>query len=67
MSLPHLTISIDHATCIGSGNCVANAQGVFEQDDDGLPHVIDADAQPRDVIEFAALSCPVRAISVNKS
>ncbi|OYU34748.1 ferredoxin [Novosphingobium sp. PASSN1] len=65
MSSPHLAISIDHATCIGSGNCVANAPGVFEQDDDGLPHVIDAGAQLRELIEFAVLSCPVRAISIN--
>lgn len=64
MSNNRIRITIDHDKCIGSGNCVFNAAGVFEQDDEGLPHVVDIDAQTLKAIEFAALSCPVNAITI---
>ena len=61
-----LKISIDYENCMGSGNCVLNAPGVFLQDDEGMPQVDNINAQSIEVIEFAALSCPVKAIVVEK-
>ena len=57
-------ITIDREKCIGSGNCVFNADGVFGQDDDGIAIVVDQDAKSADTVEFAATSCPVKAITV---
>ncbi len=64
MSTNRIKISIDHEKCIGSGNCVFNGKGVFEQDEEGLPFVVNPDAQDFETIEFAAASCPVNAITV---
>jgi ferredoxin len=65
MAVNNFRISIDLDKCIGSGNCVFNAKGVFEQDDEGVPLVADIDGQDRETIEFAALSCPVKAIRID--
>ena len=59
-----IKITIDRDKCIGSGNCVFHAAGVFEQDAEGFPVVVDVNAQTKEVIEFAAAACPVAAIEV---
>ena len=64
MSKKVVRIVIDREKCIGSGNCVFNADGVFVQDDDGISMVADLGAQPAETIEFAARSCPVNAITL---
>ena len=64
MSRKVTRILIDREKCIGSGNCVFNAGDVFEQDEDGVAVVRDKDAASADTVEFAALSCPVNAITV---
>lgn len=64
MSANKIRITIDREKCIGSGNCVFNADGVFEQDEDGIAEVVDPSAQSLETIEFAAASCPVNAISL---
>jgi ferredoxin len=61
-----MLIHIDAELCIGTGNCVFNAPGVFDQTDDGTAFVVDVDAQTVDKILFAAASCPVRAITVEQ-
>ncbi|MET7609122.1 ferredoxin [Streptomyces avermitilis] len=61
-----MQIRIDHHTCIGSGQCVLTAPGVFAQDDDGYSELVPGGtetAAPQQVQE-AALSCPVQAIAV---
>ena len=64
MSAKNIRITIDREKCIGSGNCVFNAEGVFEQDEDGIAEVADPSAQTLETVEFAVSSCPVNAISL---
>ena len=59
-----LQVTVDSDTCIGTGNCVFNAPGVFEQDDDGTSHVVDQTAASEETIRFAAGTCPVSAIDL---
>jgi ferredoxin len=62
-----MIIRVDANTCIGTGNCVFNAPGVFDQAEDGTSIVVDITAQPIARIRFAAESCPVKAITVEDS
>ena len=49
---------------MGSGNCVFQAPGAFELDDDGIATVLDPDAAPEDIVRAAAARCPSKAITV---
>jgi ferredoxin len=42
--------------------CVGAAPDVFELDDEGLSHVVDADAGTDELLRRAAEECPVQAI-----
>ncbi|PCG81599.1 ferredoxin [Streptomyces sp. WZ.A104] len=61
-----MQISIDHHTCIGSGQCVLTAPGVFTQDDDGYSQLVPGGTATaaRQQVQEAALSCPVQAIAL---
>lgn len=59
-----IEVEIDRDACMGSGNCVWEAVGVFELDDDGIAAVADVSAAPEDTIVSAARNCPAKAISV---
>ena len=59
-----LRIEIDREACMGSGNCVFWAPGVFDLDDDGIAVVIDPDGAPEDRVMLAVDGCPTKAISV---
>ena len=61
-----LQVEIDRDVCIGSGNCVYGAPGVFELDDDSIAVVVDADAATEDVIVRVARLCPSHAITVRR-
>ncbi|MFZ0248404.1 MAG: ferredoxin [Acidimicrobiales bacterium] len=61
-----LEIDIDRDACMGSGNCVYTAPGVFELDDDSIAHVVDPDASSEDAVVAAAFQCPTRAITVRR-
>ncbi|GAA3291279.1 ferredoxin [Streptomyces cinereospinus] len=62
-----MRISVDRETCVGSGNCVFFAPGVFDQHRDG--RVLLRDGEPDGTLRAATLTaaanCPVNAISVN--
>ncbi|MFH8407498.1 ferredoxin [Streptomyces sp. NPDC018019] len=62
-----MKIAIDTSVCIGSGQCVLTAPGVFTQDDEGfsalLPGREDGAGDP--LVREAARACPVQAISVS--
>lgn len=62
-----ITIEIDR--CVGGGQCVMAAPDVFDQDDDGLAVILDADppAELTADVELAARLCPARAIAVGGS
>ncbi|MET9119033.1 ferredoxin [Streptomyces longwoodensis] len=61
-----MKISIDHRTCIGSGQCTLTAPTVFTQDDDGYAALVSDGARTATLrqVTQAALSCPVQAIAV---
>ncbi|WP_030020443.1 ferredoxin [Streptomyces monomycini] len=64
-----MKIDIDTSVCIGSGQCVLTAPGVFTQDDEGfsalLPGREDGAGDP--LVREAARACPVQAITVTES
>jgi len=51
---------------MGSGNCMYEAPGVFELDDDGISYVVDPDASAQHTIVAAASKCPTHAITVRR-
>jgi ferredoxin len=57
-------IDIDRDACMGSGNCVFAAPGVFELDDDSVARVVDPEASPEEAVVTAARQCPTHAITV---
>jgi len=65
-ALVGLEIEIDREVCMGSGNCVYEAEGVFTLDDDSVSVVVDPLASPEDKVLAAARKCPSRAITVRR-
>ncbi|MFF7727501.1 ferredoxin [Streptomyces sp. NPDC008001] len=63
-----MRVSIDSDICIGAGQCVLTAPGVFDQDDDGfglvMPGREDGGGDP--LVKEAARACPVQAITVRE-
>lgn len=59
-----LEIEIDRDVCMGSGNCMYEAPGVFDLDADGIAVVLDPSAAPEDKVIAAARKCPTGAITV---
>ena len=51
---------------MGSGNCVYEAVGAFDLDDDGIATVIDVNAVDEAQLISAARLCPTRAITVRR-
>lgn len=52
--------------CVGAGQCVLSAPDVFDQDDDGIVIVLDADPaeSERRNVEIAIRLCPSRALAL---
>jgi ferredoxin len=61
-----MEIDIDRDVCMGSGNCVFTAPGVFELDDDSIARVVDPEASPEEAVVTAARQCPTHAITVRR-
>jgi len=59
-----IKIHVDRGLCIGSGDCVDSAPGVFELDAEDKARVIDPDGDPLDMVLDGAGNCPVTAIFV---
>jgi ferredoxin len=57
-----LRVWIDPQICIGSGNCVRLADGVFTMGDDGVARVVDAAGSDAERLRLAERSCPTGAI-----
>jgi ferredoxin len=63
-----MRVAADRDVCVGAGNCVLAAAGVFDQDDDGLVVVLDP-APPIDqegAVEQAVRMCPSGAITARR-
>jgi ferredoxin len=61
-----IEVDIDRDACMGSGNCVYEAVGAFDLDDDGIATVVDVDAVDESQLVSAARLCPTRAITVRR-
>ncbi len=60
-----LTVTIDRTLCIGSGNCVNLAPGVFRLDEQNLVTFTDApEPDALDTLIEACAVCPVAALIV---
>lgn len=59
-----LTITVDHALCVGNAQCVGVAPAVFRHNDDVQSEVVDPTGAPEHVILRAARLCPTSAIRV---
>ena len=62
-----LEVDIDRDACMGSGNCVYEAPGAFDLDDDSIATVVDPASVPEEKVLAAARKCPTRAITVRRS
>jgi ferredoxin len=63
---PTLTgrVLVDREACMGSGNCVYWAPGVFDLDDDGIAVVVGDLAGNEEPVRVAMVNCPTSAIKV---
>jgi ferredoxin len=61
-----LEVEIDRDVCMGSGNCVYEAEGAFDLDDDTIAFVVDVGGAPEDKVIAAARKCPTHAITVRR-
>jgi ferredoxin len=65
-----MRVIVETSRCLGSGNCLGFAPGVFDQrDDDGIVILLDPEPpadREADVRQAAAL-CPARAIVLEES
>jgi ferredoxin len=57
---------IDREACMGSGNCLYWAPGVFELDDSGVAIVTGDLLANEENVRLAAKNCPTRAIRVDE-
>jgi ferredoxin len=61
-----LEVEIDRDVCMGSGNCVYEAPGVFDLGEDSVSFVVDPAASSEDRVIAAARKCPTQAITVRR-
>ena len=61
-----LDVEIDRDLCMGSGNCLYEAPGAFDLDDDTIAFVVDAAGAPEEKVIAAAQRCPTHAITVRR-
>ena len=59
-------VEVDGDLCMGSGNCVYEAPGVFDLNDDSVAVVVDAACSSEAQIIAAARKCPTHAITVRR-
>ncbi len=55
---------IDREACMGSGNCLHWAPGIFDLDDDGVAIVSGDLGGNEENVRLAAKNCPTRAIRI---
>ena len=61
------TVRIDETLCVGFGDCITEAETIFELDDDGVVRFrpdAPADAAQA-LLESACRSCPVDALTLH--
>lgn len=63
-----MRIIADTSACVGAGQCALVAGGLFDQDDDGIVVVLNAEPGPTEhaAARRAASLCPARAIKAEE-
>ncbi|OBK77714.1 ferredoxin [Mycobacterium sp. 1274761.0] len=64
-----MKVTVDQDKCVSSGQCVLNADDVFDQrDDDGVVVLLNArpSAGQADNVRKAAAACPAQAIDIEE-
>jgi ferredoxin len=59
-----LRVRIDRSLCVGFGDCITEAPGAFELDEDGVVVFVAPDAVEREQFLRACDACPVDALTV---
>lgn len=59
-----LVVRIDRLLCVGFGDCMDEAPGVFEFDDEGVAVFTEGAEAPRAALVAACESCPVDALEL---
>ncbi|MDP9793008.1 ferredoxin [Catenuloplanes nepalensis] len=59
-----MTIHIDRERCVAAGTCVMTAPAVFDQDDDGIVELLQAEPADDAGVADAVARCPAAAIEV---
>lgn len=59
-----LRIAVDHDVCMGNGQCVLLAPGVFRHNENRQSEAVDPSGAPEELILKAAAFCPTGAITV---
>jgi len=64
MTISHVKITADRDVCIGAGMCVMTAPEVFDQDDDGIVVLVEAEipAEQAEAVVRAVANCPSGAL-----
>ena len=64
MKISQMRITADRDVCIGAGMCVMNAEEVFDQGDDGIVVVLEAEVPPEhaEAAARAVAGCPSGAL-----
>jgi ferredoxin len=62
-----LVITVDTDKCMGSGNCLFWAPGVFDLTENDVATVVDPTAATEQKIRQAVDGCPTQAISVTEA
>ncbi|MFE9318320.1 ferredoxin [Streptomyces albidoflavus] len=59
-----MRVTVDSEQCVGAGQCVLNAPGVFDQDDDGVVVLLRAEPDERDheAVRTAGDLCPSASV-----
>lgn len=62
-----MSITVNRAACVGAGQCALVAGNVFDQDNEGIVELLEANPRAEDesAARRAALLCPARAIKVS--
>lgn len=63
-----MKITIDTERCVAAGTCVMSAPNVFDQDDDGIVELLQAEPPESELAaaQDAAARCPAAAITVTE-
>ena len=63
-----LRVRVDQDRCVGAGNCVLQAPEIFDQGDDGIVILLQAEppVELHEAARDATITCPALAITIEE-